>query len=51
VLFISGYAADTVPTTDVTGRQLHFLEKPFSPARFAEYVRMALDADQAKVYG
>jgi PAS domain S-box-containing protein len=51
VLFISGYAADTVPTTDVTGRQLHFLEKPFSPARLAEYVRMALDADHVKVYG
>jgi CheY-like chemotaxis protein len=50
VLFISGYAADTVPTTDATGRQLHFLEKPFSPARFAEYVRLALDADTVTVY-
>src|SRR5690606_20695724 len=43
VLFISGYAADTVPTTDRNGRQLHFLEKPFSPARFTEYVRQVLD--------
>jgi hypothetical protein len=39
-----------VPTTDATGRQLHFLEKPFSPARFAEYVRLALDADTVTVY-
>ncbi|MGH7447924.1 MAG: hybrid sensor histidine kinase/response regulator, partial [Longimicrobiales bacterium] len=45
VLFISGYAADAVPTTDATGRPLYFLEKPFSPARFAEYVRYVLDAD------
>ena len=51
VLFISGYAADTVPTTDGAGRQLYFLEKPFSPARFAEYVRHVLDADQVSVYG
>ncbi|HEX2165629.1 MAG TPA: PAS domain S-box protein, partial [Longimicrobiales bacterium] len=51
VLFISGYAADTVPTTDDTGRQLYFLEKPFSPARFAQYVRHVLDADQVSVYG
>ncbi|HEX6134616.1 MAG TPA: PAS domain S-box protein [Longimicrobiales bacterium] len=43
VLFISGYAADTVPSTDRAGRQLYFLEKPFSPARFAEYVRQVLD--------
>ncbi|HEX6306868.1 MAG TPA: PAS domain S-box protein [Longimicrobiales bacterium] len=43
VLFISGYAADTVPTTDRAGRPLFFLEKPFSPARFAEYVRLVLD--------
>jgi PAS domain S-box-containing protein len=46
VLFISGYAADTVPTTNHAGRQLYFLEKPFSPARFAEYVRHVLDADR-----
>ncbi|MBR9988467.1 MAG: PAS domain S-box protein [Gemmatimonadetes bacterium] len=51
VLFISGYAADAVPTTDGSGRQLYFLEKPFSPARFAEYVRHVLDADQVSVYG
>jgi CheY-like chemotaxis protein len=51
VLFISGYAADTVPTTDESGRQLYFLEKPFSPARFAEYVRYVLDVDQVSVYG
>jgi two-component system cell cycle sensor histidine kinase/response regulator CckA len=46
ILFISGYAADAVPRTDGAGRQLYFLEKPFSPARFAEYVRYVLDADQ-----
>jgi two-component system, cell cycle sensor histidine kinase and response regulator CckA len=46
VLFISGYAADTVPTTDGAGRPLYFLEKPFSPARFAEYVRHVLDTTQ-----
>ena len=49
VLFISGYAADGVPTTDAGGRQLYFLEKPFSPARFAEYVRQVLDADPVPV--
>jgi two-component system, cell cycle sensor histidine kinase and response regulator CckA len=43
VLFISGYAADTVPTEDAGGRALHFLEKPFSPARFAEIIRGILD--------
>jgi two-component system, cell cycle sensor histidine kinase and response regulator CckA len=43
VLFISGYAADTLPQTDVQGRTLHFLEKPFSPARFAETIRRILD--------
>jgi two-component system cell cycle sensor histidine kinase/response regulator CckA len=43
VLFISGYAADTVPTTDANGRTLHFLDKPFSPARFAETIRKVLD--------
>jgi two-component system, cell cycle sensor histidine kinase and response regulator CckA len=43
VLFISGYAADTLPLTDVQGRTLHFLEKPFSPARFADTVRRILD--------
>ena len=43
VLFISGYAADAVPTTDPAGRTMHFLEKPFSPARFAETIRRILD--------
>jgi CheY-like chemotaxis protein len=51
VLFISGYAADAVPTTDATGRQLFFLEKPFSPAHFAEYVRHVLDAEQVSTVG
>ena len=50
VLFISGYAADAVPTTDGAGRKLYFLEKPFSPARFAEYVRHVLDADQVPAH-
>jgi two-component system cell cycle sensor histidine kinase/response regulator CckA len=43
VLFMSGYAADTLPARDAAGRPLHFLEKPFSPAAFAAAVRNVLD--------
>jgi len=43
VLFMSGYAADTLPARDAAGRPLHFLEKPFSPATFAAAVRTVLD--------
>jgi hypothetical protein len=41
-MFMSGYAADTLPERD-EGRALHFLEKPFSPADFAATVRHVLD--------
>ena len=43
VLFMSGYTADAFPDRAALERPLHFLQKPFTPAVFAERVRTVLD--------
>ena len=45
VLFISGYTDDALAHHGVLDEGLWFLEKPFSPARFAQKVRAVLDGD------
>jgi PAS domain S-box-containing protein len=43
VLFMSGYTEDTVPRGDLLGRDLAFLQKPFTPEALARRVREVLD--------
>ncbi|EDY18155.1 multi-sensor hybrid histidine kinase [Chthoniobacter flavus Ellin428] len=43
VLFMSGYTDDALAHHGVLDEGLHFLEKPFSPARLAQKVRTVLD--------
>lgn len=44
VLFISGYADDTITQPGKGGASLAFLQKPFSPALLAHKIREMLDA-------
>ena len=46
VLFMSGYAADTVRRYGALGGGVAFLEKPFSAEDLARRVRETLDLDK-----
>lgn len=43
VLFLSGYASDSLSGLDEMGEHVSFLEKPFSPRDLAQAVRQVLD--------
>jgi PAS domain S-box-containing protein len=47
VLFVSGYADDTMTRTGVPRARSAFLQKPYSPDQLAQKVREVLDADAA----
>jgi hypothetical protein len=42
-LYLSGYTDDAVVRHGVLEDQVHFLQKPFTPATLAQAVRGALD--------
>jgi FixJ family two-component response regulator len=48
LLFISGYADDTVLQHDVLGSEVSFMQKPFTPDALARKVRAVLDAGAAR---
>ena len=43
VLFISGYTDDAIGQHGVLGEEISFLQKPFTPQKLAEKIRMVLD--------
>jgi len=49
VLFMSGYTDDALANHGVIGKNLEFLEKPFSPSRFTLKVREILDKPSASL--
>ncbi|MEO8621996.1 MAG: PAS domain S-box protein [bacterium] len=43
ILFVSGYTDDAIVLHGVLEREMHFLQKPFTPAALLRKVRMVLD--------
>ena len=49
VLYMSGYADDSITRNDLLEQGAHFIEKPFGPNQLAEAVRNALDTQNPAV--
>jgi CheY-like chemotaxis protein len=48
VLYMSGYAQETLKQPDVTGPGIHFLQKPFSTVELGRKIRQALSQSEAR---
>ena len=44
VLYMSGYADDSITRKDIQDQGANFIQKPFGPGQLAEAVRAALDS-------